>query len=124
MRPIYLTYSPVTASTVTSPIVLDQYISPGNMVTTIVLGGSATSATVVLEYTTDNVIDPTVTSYTWQPFTATPFSATGTYAFTAAGAVEGAFTMLPKAVRVRCTAVAGTSPTMSVQVIQAGIGGT
>lgn len=124
MRPIYLTYPAVTATFNTDPIVLDQYISPGNAAVTIAMtGGTGPSASVVLQYTTDNVLDPNVTNYLWQPFAASPFSAAGAYTFNTVGAVEGIFTYAPKAVRVQVTAVAG-SPTIAVQVIQVGIGGT
>ena len=123
MRPIYFTYTSVAAGGFTGPPVpLDQYISPGNVGVTISLT-SGTSATVVLQYTTDNVLDPAVSTYVWQPFTATPFNTAGTYTFSGLGAIEGMFTFAPKAIRVLCTVAAG-SPTINVQVIQAGIGGT
>jgi hypothetical protein len=123
MRPIYITLNPATATSVTDPIVLDQYIAPANVAVTVNMT-SGTSAGIVLEFTTDNVLDPAVTSYVWQPFTATPFSSSGAYSFTSApSAVEAMFAYAPKALRVRWTAAAG-SPVMNVQVIQYGIGGT
>lgn len=130
MRPIYLKYPAVdTNGFNTPPIPLDQYIAPGNVTVTIkMINGSAPTATVILEYTTDNVLDQTTTSIVWQPFTAAPFnsgssSPAGQYMFTGVGAIEGMFSFAPKAVRVRCTLATG-APDMEVQVIQAGLGGT
>lgn len=123
MRPVYFSFTNPQVGNVAGPIVLDQYIAPGNATCTISsIGG--TSSTCILEYTTDNVIDyPAPSNIVWQPYTASPFSATGSYSFTGTGTVEAMFSYAPKALRVRVTAVAG-NPTINIQVIQAGLGGT
>lgn len=123
MRPVYFSFTNPQVGYVAGPVVLDQYIAPGNATCTISsIGG--TSSSVVLEFTTDNVIDnPAPTSVIWQPYTSSPFNTSGSYSFTGTGTVEAMFAYAPKALRVRVTAVAGT-PTINIQVIQAGLGGT
>lgn len=134
MRPIYLNYPSVAAAGfVTDPIVLDQYISPGNVTITINLSNPGTltaTAQVLVDFTTDNVLEPQTTTIIWQPYTATPFTASGSeyvYSFSVnageSAAIEAMFAYAPKAIRVRVRSVTNT-PNMSVQVIQLGIGGT
>lgn len=124
MRPIYLTFPALAAPVIAGPFPLDQYISPGQTSTTInVLNGTTPTATVYLEFTADNILDPDTTTVIWQPYTASPFAIDGSYNFTQAGAVEAVISLTPKALRVRVTAVSG-APDVKINIIQAGIGGT
>lgn len=123
MRPIYIELNPAPATYTSAPIVLDQYVAPGNIVATLAVKNAGASVTAVLEFTTDDIFDTPPAVFVWQPFTATPFNTSGSVTISGVGAAQAAFAFAPKALRVRITGITG-SPAFSIQVIQLGIAST
>lgn len=126
MRPIYYDLAiPGGGGAISPPLPLDTYISPGNMIFTVALPSGPTGATVAIQHTNDDIYAPNYNPSTgnWENFTATPFPVNLTAADPIA---EGAYAFAPRAVRFVVTAVTSASYpfNLSIQLIQAGIGGT
>lgn len=111
----------VSPATQSDPIVLDQYIAPGNVVFTVIMT-AGTSTTVAVQHTNDDIFASDYSPATgyWEEYTASPFPV----ALTAGNNVaEGVYAFAPKAIRFVLSSPVG-SPTVRCQVVQAGIGGT
>lgn len=123
MRSIYVNQPTLQATFISDPIVLDQYVAPGNVIVTLAVKNAGTSATGILEFTTDDIFNTPPASFVWQPFTATPFNTGGSVTVNGLGAAQAAFAFAPRAIRYRASSITGT-PNFSLQVIQLGIAST
>jgi hypothetical protein len=140
MRPVYVTKNnvvPATPNTNTAAtsgwVVLDTYISPGNVTLTVkitLVGTTTATGSVQVVYTTDNVFDPAAPD-TNQVYNAAPFnqgtgSSTWTFSVSTTSTVavaEAMFSYAPRAIGANLVLTTG-SVNFETQVIQAGLGGT
>lgn len=124
MRPIYITTAnlPAVGTTYTQAVPMDIYIAPGQ-VSVIGVATAGTSASLSLQVTNDDIFATDYNPLTgnWLTLPATTFSNSG--ALTPSNPVEATLTAVPRAIRVGFAGCVG-NPTVGLQIVQSGIGGT
>ena len=131
MRPIYLTFTPTSASSdfVTQPVVLDPYTNPQSfsVIATLLGTSSSATATIGLQVSNDDPYAPTYdpAKGNWlvsDGFFSNSGVLVATSSTTGLGSVGGSTNVVPRLIRFSATSCVDVAQ-VKFEVVQGGIGG-